>query len=120
MVFLVLLVEYFCFAEKLGALCIVLNTTILDERSSEKTAITLLSSRCPSPFSLAFFLLTPFFIFSSRFLIKTRLYIVFPIYTRTQMNLFRFSSRSFIFLFFFLYSFLVFLYSYLKTEIIVA
>lgn len=55
MVFLVLLVEHFCFAEKLGALCIVLNTTILDERSSEKTAITLLSSRCPSPFSLVFF-----------------------------------------------------------------
>lgn len=67
-----------------------------------------------------FFLLTPFFIFSSRFLIKTRLYIVFPIYTRTQMNLFRFPSRFFIFFFFFLYSFLFFLYSYLKMEIIVA
>lgn len=73
-----------------------------------------------SVFPRFFFLLTPFFIFSSRFLIKTRLYIVFPIYTRTQMNLLRFSSRSFIFLFFFLYSLLFFLYSYLKMEIIVA
>ena len=66
---------------------IFLNVTVLDERSSENTAIILLSNHCPSPFS---FVHLPFFSIFQLFLLLSRknFYIVFPIYTVGPVLLF--------------------------------